>query len=341
MGQRRKYAPHGEEDDVTRMPWLIGIAGLALLASASAVRAQTELKVIVFPGLSNLMQIVAQAHGYYAKRGLAVELINTPNSTELRNGLAEGRYHIAHAAIDNAVAQVETAKVDLFVFMGGNNGNNSLFVRPEINSYEDIRGKTVVVDAPNTAFALLLYKMLQEKGLSKSDYKVNPVGGTDARLKAMTSDPAAVAGMLSPPQSVSGQRAGLKNFGTAVSVIGPYQSDAGWVLRSWGQANADTLVRYIQANVEGIRWALNPANRTALVSLLAERFKMSPDVVEEVLRGSVDQKGFAPDAQFDMKGFENTLRLRADMLGTWGGNAPPPAGKYLDLSYYQRALAGL
>ena len=69
-------------------------------------------------------------------------------------------------------------------------------------------------------------------------------------------------------------------MGTAVSVVGPYQSDAGWVLRSWGQANSDTLVRYIQANVEGIRWALNPANRAALVKLLSERFKMAPDVVE-------------------------------------------------------------
>jgi hypothetical protein len=59
------------------------------------------------------------------------------------------------------------------------------------------------------------------------------------------------------------------------------------------------------------------------------------------LRGSVDQNGFAVDAAFDMKGFENTLKLRADMLNTWGGNPPPPAAKYLDLSHYQKALAGL
>ena len=142
---------------------LIAAAATLAAATCGTAQAQTQLKVIVFPGLSNLMQIVAQTNGYYTKRGLAVELINTPNSTELRNGLAEGRYHIAHAAIDNAVAQVETAKVDLFVFMGGNNGNNSLFVRPEIKSYEDIRGKTVVVDAPNTAFALLVYKMLKRR----------------------------------------------------------------------------------------------------------------------------------------------------------------------------------
>jgi ABC-type nitrate/sulfonate/bicarbonate transport system substrate-binding protein len=199
----------------------------------------------------------------------------------------------------------------------------------------------VVVDAPNTAFALLLYKMLQEKGLKRGDYQVKPVGGTNARLQAMTTDPSAVAGMLSPPQNVMGQRAGLKNMGTAVSVVGPYQSDAGWVLRSWGTANADTLVRYIQANVEGIRWAMNPANRAALVTMLAERFKLAPDVIADILRSTVDQQGFAVDAGFDMKGFENTLKLRADMLGTWGGNPPPPASKYLDLSYYQRAIAGL
>jgi hypothetical protein len=39
-------------------------------------------------------------------------------------------------------------------------------------------------------------------------------------------------------------------------------------------------------------------------------------------------------------GFRNALKLRADMLGTWGG-IPPAPDKYLDLSYYQRALAGL
>src|SRR5262245_55439071 len=128
---------------MTRFGWLIAIAFNATASVWSgAAYAQNPLKVIVFPGMSNLMQFAADAQGFYAKRGLAIELIYTPNSTELRNGLAEGRYHIAHGGVDNAVAQVETAKVDLFVFMGGNNGNNSLYVQPEINSFDDLRGKT-------------------------------------------------------------------------------------------------------------------------------------------------------------------------------------------------------
>src|SRR5262245_10176515 len=71
----------------------------------SAAHAQDKLRVIVFPGLSNLAQFAAESQGFYRKRNLAVELINTPNSDELRKGLAQGKYDIAHGGVDNAVAQ--------------------------------------------------------------------------------------------------------------------------------------------------------------------------------------------------------------------------------------------
>jgi ABC-type nitrate/sulfonate/bicarbonate transport system substrate-binding protein len=322
----------------TRRQAIMGAAATALAVSTKAASAQTPLKVIVFPGMSNLAQFAALAQGFYTKRGLAVELVYTPNSTELRDGLAAGRYQIAHAGVDNAVAQVETAKTDLFIFMGGNNGFNNLIVQPEIKSYEDFRGKVMAVDAVDTAFALLLYKMLDLKGIKRDQYEVKPVGGSLFRYQAMTKDKTYAASMLNPPFSLQAVRAGLKDFGSAVSVIGPYQSDGGWVLRSWGQANGNVLTRYIQANIEGIRWALNPANKAAIVAILAERLKLSNDVAEESFTFS--QNGFAADGKFDFDGFKNSLKLRADMLGTWGGTAPAP-DKYLDFTYYQRALASM
>ena len=112
------------------------------------------------------------------------------------------------------------------------------------------------------------------------------------------------------------------------------------MLRSWGKANADTLTRYIQANVEGIRWALDPKNRAELVKVTAGRLKLPPEVVADSMKVADAQKGFATDARFDTEGFRNVLQLRADMLGTWGGKPPAP-DKYLDLSYYDRALKGL
>jgi ABC-type nitrate/sulfonate/bicarbonate transport system substrate-binding protein len=316
------------------------LGGAAMLAAMAAAQAQTPVKVMVFPGLSNFSIFAAQHNNLFAKHGLAVELINTPNSEVLRTGLAKGDHQIAHAAVDNAVAMAELAKADIAIVMGGDNGFNRIFVQPEINSYADLRGKTVVVDAPNTAFALLLYKVLKDNGLAKGDYVAKPVGGTPARLEAMTKDKAhAAAGVLNPPFAFRAREAGLKDMGSAAKAIGSYQADGAFVMREWAKANSDTVVRYIKAYVEGRRWALDPANKSAAIALLADRLKLSPEVAALSYGVATDPNdSIAKDAKFDADGFKNVLKLRAEIEGQWGGNPPPP-DKYLDLSYYDKALA--
>jgi ABC-type nitrate/sulfonate/bicarbonate transport system substrate-binding protein len=318
------------------------LAGAAMFGTISGAAAQTKLKVMVFPGLSNLAIFAAQQKELFAKQGLAIELLNTPNSDVLRDGLAKGDHQIAHAAVDNAVAMVELAKADVIIVTGGDNGFNRIFVQPEINSYADLRGKAVVVDAPNTAYALLLYKVLKDHGLNKGDYTVRPVGGTTARLEAMTKDKAnAAAGVLSPPFIFRAREAGLKDMGAAAAAIGSYQAGGAFVMREWAKANSDTLVRYIAALVEGSRWALDPANKDEVIGLLAERLKLSPQIAAQSYAVATNPaEGMAKDARFDMEGFKNTLKLRAEIEGQWGGNPPPPA-KYIDLSYYDRALSSI
>src|SRR5581483_12498063 len=81
---------------------------------------------------------------------------------------------------------VEMAKVDVVIVSGGDGGTNEFIVGKTINSLADIRGKSLVVDAPNTAYALLGKKILGRQGLKDGvDYKLNPVGNGPARLKAM------------------------------------------------------------------------------------------------------------------------------------------------------------
>ena len=74
---------------------------------------------------------------------------------------------------------------------------------------------------------------------------------------------------------------------------------------------------------------------------MAERLKLPPDVVTQAYDLAAHPvTGFAKDAKLDMEGFRNVLKLRAEILGQWGGTPPAP-DKYIDLTYYQRALAGL
>jgi ABC-type nitrate/sulfonate/bicarbonate transport system substrate-binding protein len=305
------------------------LACAAMVGMMSAAPAQTALKVIVFPGLSNFSIYAAQHKNLFAKHGLAIELLSTPNSTVLREGLAKGDYQIAQAGVDNSVAMVELAKADAIIVAGGDNGFNHIFVQPEIKAYADLRGKTVVVDAPNTAFALLLYKVLKDNGLNKGDYVIKPVGATIARLEAMTKDKAnAAAGVLNPPFTFLARDAGLKDMGATAKAIGAYQSDGVVVMRDWARANSDTLVRYISALIEGRRWALDPVNKEQAVAA-AQAYAVATDPAE----------GMAKDAQLDMAGFRNVLKLRAEIEGQWGGNPPPP-DNYLDLSYYEPRAIG-
>jgi ABC-type nitrate/sulfonate/bicarbonate transport system substrate-binding protein len=319
--------------------------GAAMVAGASApaiAQGPTAIKVMSFPGMTNFPIFAAQHKGLFAKQGLAVELLFTVNSQNQRAGLAKNEHQIIQSAADNAVAMAELAKQDAVIVTGGDNGFNHIFVQPEIKSLGELRGTTVVVDAPNTAFALLLYKALKDAGLNKGDYKVNPVGGTGQRLAAMTKEKAnASAGVLGLPFIFEAEAAGLKDMGLANRSIGSYQSDCAIVMRDWAKANSDTLVRYIKAVVEGRRWAIDPANKAEAVQLLVDRLKLSPAIAARAYAIVADPvTGVAKDARFDLEGFRNVLKLRAEMEGQWGGKPPAPE-KYFDLSYYDKALAGL
>ena len=122
--------------------------------------AQTHLTVMVFPGTQTLPLFAAQAHGFFAKRGLAIDIKPAPNSEEQRKGLAEGRYQIVHGAADQCVALVE-AGIDAIIVAGGDNGFNHLFVQPEIAGIADLRGRTLVADVANTGWSFVLYEILR------------------------------------------------------------------------------------------------------------------------------------------------------------------------------------
>jgi ABC-type nitrate/sulfonate/bicarbonate transport system substrate-binding protein len=71
----------------TRRNLMLGaLACAAMFGTTSSAAAQTHLKVMVFPGLSNFSIFAAQHKNLFAKHGLAVEVLNTPNSDVLRNG---------------------------------------------------------------------------------------------------------------------------------------------------------------------------------------------------------------------------------------------------------------
>lgn len=203
--------------------------GIALGLAGCASTPQTPpppndpvtLRVNVFRGASNLPIYMAQEKGYFARRGITLQMLFTPNSTEQRTGLAAGRFEIAHAAVDNTVAMIEVAKADAVIVAGGDGGMNEVLVRKEINKVTDLRGRTYVVDAPNTAYALIGRKILKDAGLKEGvDYKIYPLGGSEARTKGLDT-PEGAATLLNPPWNFLAKERGAKSLGRTIDLFGP------------------------------------------------------------------------------------------------------------------------
>jgi len=286
--------------------------------------------------------VVAETHGIFAKYGIEVEIENLPNSDVLRANLAAGKGDLAYLAVDNAVAMVELAHQDVIIVMGGEGSQNELIAQPEIKSINDLRGKTLIVDAPNTAYALQMKKILLLSGMQAGrDYEIKPFGATPQRLIAMREHKENAGSMLGPPSSIVAKHEGFVSLGSVPDLIGPYQAAGYFAPRAWAKDHRDTLDKDRAAIIEAQRWLMAPANRQQVIELMIKESHLAPEVAAETYEVSMTQSGgYEKDAALDLEGFKNVLKLRAEVEGQWGGHPPAPE-KYYDSSYYDAALAKL
>jgi len=322
---------------------LIGLAAALLAAPGNAV-AQTPqpVSVIVFPGGFNWPIWIAQDKGYFAKGGIEVKLTNTPNSVFQLTNLIEGKFDIAITAIDNVIAYMEgqgevpvATTPDLFVFMGGDNGLLSLATVPEIKGYQDLKGRTLSVDAMTTGYAFVLFDLLKRNGLDAGDYRVERAGGVLARweaLKAHKHD----GTMLLAPFDILAKAAGFNILQYAIDVYGHYQGLAGATRRSWARDNGPKIEAYIRGYLDGLVWLHDPANKDEAIAVLRKNLpQMSPDVAAQSYAVLVNPRGLAPKAKLDIDGVRTVLQLRS-RYGEPKKQLSDPM-TYYDGKYYEAA----
>ena len=311
--------------------------------AASVVHAQTPLRVISFPGGANLPLWVAEDTGLFARQQLAVKVSPTPNSVVLIQSLAGDEEDIAMAAFDNVVAYQEgqgelqlSVTPDFFAFMGFSQGTVRLVVGPDINGYDDLRGKTLGVDAVATGYSLVLQKMLQLGGLKESDYRLEPAGATATRAQALMENKFAGT-ILTTPLEIAPESRGYRRLANAADVLGPYQTIVGMARRSWAKNNRDALVRFIRASTDAIDWLFDPKNRADAVRIYRKHL---PNVPEDAARLHVnallgEREGLTPGGTLDLKGMMTVLKIRSE-FGLPRKRLTDPA-RYIDERYLKAA----
>jgi ABC-type nitrate/sulfonate/bicarbonate transport system substrate-binding protein len=317
---------------------LVLVQFIAPLLSAQVQRLE-QIHVLTLLGRP-LPVVVGEIRGAFAKFGIEVVTENLVSSELMRAALAAGKGDLAYAAVDNAVAMVELAGIDVVIVSGGEGSQNELIAQPEIKSIKELHGKTLLVDAVNTAYALQLKKILLLNGMqSGRDYEMKAYGATPLRLEALLKHKEFAGSMLGGPAALSAKSSGLVSLGSISDFLGAYQAGGHFGRRTWAVEHRESLVRYLAAYIESQRWMMDPANKKQVIKIMIDEYKLAPDIATATYELSMNRPGgFERDAELDQKGFENVLKLRAEVEGQWGGQAPP-VKNYYDDTYFRAAMA--
>lgn len=286
---------------------LFGSAMLMICSIGEVAAQQKELKRIRLNVFRvDAATVAASVHGYFAAEGLDVEIIATPNSTDQMRGVSQGKFEIASTAFDNVLAWSGREGAEIVaVAQMSDKTVLPVFVRPEIKTWSDLKGKKLAADAVDTAFALVLRRILLAHGLdmTRGDYELVALGTTGLRLESMIKGET-FAGILGPPFDAKAHDAGMRRIGDSKEVLPDYPNTLFAVNREWGQKNRDTLVSYLRAWLKGMSWVKEPANREAAIKLVGAELKLNPKQATE----SVDE--LSHTGNLNLPGLQVVLDLR-------------------------------
>jgi ABC-type nitrate/sulfonate/bicarbonate transport system substrate-binding protein len=273
---------------------------------------------------------VGRVKGMFAAQNLEVDVMVTPNSTDQMRGLGQGSWQLVSTAFDNVLGWSGREGAEIVAIAQVSAGNTlPVYVRPEIKSWDDLRGKALAVDAVDTAYALVLRRVLLAHGLEmdRGDYTLIAKGTTGFRLDSMASGET-FAGVLNPPWDRKAEAAGMKRFADHREVLPDYPGGVYAVNRKWARENHALVAGYLRSWNDALRWAQNEKNRDEAIKILAAAEKIDEQAAANRLRQSPNS------GVLNLPGLQTVLDLRVQFKLT------PPMGqdlaKYYDESFYHQ-----
>jgi ABC-type nitrate/sulfonate/bicarbonate transport system substrate-binding protein len=274
---------------------------------------------------------VARGRELFPANGIEVDVMVTPNSTDQMGGLGKGSWQIVSTAFDNVLGWSGREGAEIVAIAQVSQGIIlPVYVRPEIKTWDDLRGKLLAVDAVDTAYALVLRRVLLAHGLEmeRGDYKLIAKGTTGYRLDSMTQGET-FAGVLNSPWDAKAAAAGMAKIADHREVLPDYPGGVFAVNRKWVSENHALLVKFLRVWNQALGWAHDDGNRDEAIKLIAAEEKLDD-------KGAARKLAQLPaSGELNVGGLQSVLDLRVQFGLT------PPMGKdltkYYDEIFYRDA----
>jgi ABC-type nitrate/sulfonate/bicarbonate transport system substrate-binding protein len=323
---------------MTRRAALTGTAaaGLAIvgtsIAPSPAENAPAVLgatKVTVTGYYRSAPFLVAVSKGLFAKERLDIDFHLVRLAPDHNRGLAEGRWPLTMSSADTMLARTTQDKVDFVLLMQVEEGLDvQMVVRPEIKSFNDLRGKLFAADPVDSNYDLIRNKILLQHGLRESDYRTVVLGPSRVRAAAFAAGKVDAA-MLAPPATDRATAKGGVVLAQGSDYMPDWPINCCWGLRRWAEANRSTVVRFIRAMSSAAVWLHDPENREETIRLIMREEKLDRARAEKSYRFALPKGMLKPE----------TIRKNLETRIELGYYKPPhkPAEAFYDLSFWSEA----
>lgn len=281
---------------------------------------EPEVDKVVFSGVTpnagNWAIQAGVAEGIFEEYGLPTEMIFSASSPAALAALISGSVQFTSTVYDAGIQAYLQNDDVVYVAGGFDKFIHELVVSPDVQSVEDLRGKTCGATNP-PGVGDHLYTQLMISGLSGGDMKL----GEDYTIANVSSQVPALAaafdsGQIScfvilPPAAGLLNDMGYPTLANAseVSEFDDYPFFGINTLLSFAEENPNTVNAFLQGYLASIAWLYDPANRERAVAILAENAGLDPAVADKAYAW-IESGGYPRTGEIDPAWITRTVEVQ-------------------------------
>jgi NitT/TauT family transport system substrate-binding protein len=259
------------------------LAALALLligwGHPMAAAEVTRFKVGISEPVNTVLALwMADAGGFYAAQGLAVEIINQNGGSRGAQELQAGRIDAMHVGL-SSVVKLNQDGGDLRTIASLSNVIRFIFfTAPGVKTAADLKGGVIGISAFGSESDSIVTLALARLGMRRDDVILKEYGGGMRRLEALKTGEIKGTAINEPIASLA-HEAGLAAMVDLAAEEIPWLFSSIVVKASYINGHRDVLTRFLKASIEGNYLALADEKRAKEV--LAREVKVSdPKIID-------------------------------------------------------------
>ena len=224
---------------------------------------------------------IGNAKGFFAKRGVELDMINVSSNASMQQQLAAAALDIGVSGGNpDPIRAIVRGAPNVVLLIETIASPYSLMSKADIKTPKDLKGRTISLDGPKGAGRAYLNSILKPTGLKEGDFDLVFQGSTPARLAALKSG-AADAAMVSAPYNFYAEAMGFRELVVVSEVVKDFPFAATTANRAWVLAHKDLARNYVAGYIESVNWFYDPKNRDEVIQLAVKNTPMKePDVAK-------------------------------------------------------------